>query len=111
MPAQPGPYRRPGKNGWYARLAVPDGTKKSGYRYCVRSLRTEDAAEARRRFPGVYASLQAEFGLIQPRSRQRLRETAEEWFEPVTEGVNSILEAVEEVSGEEVEQDSRTGDW
>jgi len=111
LPTQPGPYRRPGKNGWYARLAVPDGTKRSGYRYCVRSLRTEDAAEARRRFPGVYASLQEEFGLIEPRTRKQLRETAEEWFESVAEGVSSILEAVEEVSGEEVEQDSRTGEY
>jgi integrase len=111
LPAQPSPYRRPGKNGWYARLAVPDGTKRSGYRYCVRSLRTEDAAEARRRFPGVYASLQEEFGLIQPRSRQRLREAAEEWFESVAEGADSLLDAVEQVSGEEVEQDSRTGEY
>ena len=111
MPAQPGPYRRPGKNGWYARLSVPDETKRSGYRYCVRSLKTEDAGEARRRFPGVYASMQEEFGLIQPRSRQQLREAAEEWFESVSEGTDSILDAVEQVSGEEVSQDKRTGSY
>lgn len=90
---------------------MPDGTKRSGYRYCVRSLRTEDSAEARRRFPGIYASLQEEFGLIQPRSRQRLREAAEEWFESVAEGADSVLDAVEQVSGEEVEQDTRTGEY
>ena len=108
MPAQAGPYRRPGKNGWYAHLAVPDGTKRSGYRYCVRSLRTEDAAEARRRFPGVYASLQEEFGLIQPGSRQRLREAAEDWFESVAEGADSLLDAIEQVSRYAAEVDGPT---
>ena len=110
MPAQPGPYQRPGKNGWYARLAVPDKTKRSGYRYSVRSLGTTDLAEARKRFPGVYAELQAEFGLI-TKTRATLRKEAEEWFEAVEQGYASALEAVEGLSGEEVEQDVQTGAW
>ena len=111
MPAQPGPYRRPGKNGWYFRVLVPDATKASGYQAHTRSLRTNDAAEARRRFPGAYASLQEEVGLIEPRTRQRLRNDAEAWFESVAEGAVSLLDAVEQVSGEEVPQDLRTGGY
>jgi len=110
LPAQPGPYRRPGKNGWYARLAVPDKTKRSGYRYSVRSLGTTDLAEARRRFPGVYSEMQAEFGLI-TKTRATLRKEAEEWFDAVEQGYTSVLEAVEGLSGEEVEQDAQTGAW
>lgn len=91
-------------------MAVPDGTKRSGYRYCVRSLRTEDAAEARKRFPGVYASLQEEYGLIQPRTRKQLREAAEEWFESVADRTECIVDAVEQLSGEEIPVDPRTGE-
>lgn len=55
--------------------------------------------------------MQEEFGLIQPRSRQRLRQAAEEWFESVAEGADSLLDAIEQVSGEEVEQDPKTGKY
>ena len=110
MPAQPGPYKRPGRNGWYARLAVPDKTKRSGYRYSVKSLGTTDLADARRRFPGVYAEMQAEFGLI-TKTRATLRKKTEEWFDAVEQGYASALEAVEELSGEGVEQDAQTGAW
>ncbi len=108
--AQPGPYRRPGKNGWYARLAVQDKTKRSGYRYSVRSLGTTDLAEARRRFPGVYAEMQVEFGLIK-KTRGALRKETGEWLDAVEEGYVSALEAVEWLSGEEVQQDGQTGAW
>ena len=92
-------------------MLVPDKTKASGYQAHSRSLRTTDAAEARRRFPGAYASLQEELGLIQPRSRQQLREAAEGWFESVAEGADCLLDAVEQISGEEVQQDLGTGKY
>jgi integrase len=54
--------------------------------------------------------MQVEFGLI-TKTRAALRAEAEEWFGSVEQGYNSMLEAVEELSGKEVEQDVRTGTW
>jgi integrase len=110
MPRQPGPYRRPGKEGWYVRLLVPDTTKKSGYRYTVKSLRTTSLTEARKRFPLVYADLQAEHGLRAPR-REALRSEVENWFESLGDRTVSMLEAVEGISRFEVDQDSHTGEF
>ena len=53
MPAQPKPYRRPGKNGYYCRLIVPKDDGK-GYKAIVLSLGTSDPREARSEVGAFY---------------------------------------------------------
>ena len=109
MPAQPKPYRRPGKNGYYCRLILPKDDGK-GYRAIVRSLGTSDPREARRRFPGAYARLQEEAGLAD-HSPQYIRRRVQEAIEFIAEGLSEIDEEVERISEQKVRQDMITGEY
>ena len=109
MPAQPKPYRRPGKSGYYCRLMLPKADGK-GYRAIVRSLGTSDHREARRRFPGAYARLQEEAGLTD-HSPQYIRRRVQEAVESIEEGFSDIEEEVERISGQKLKRDINSGDY
>ena len=107
MPSQPKPYKRPGKSGYYARLSIPDRDHPGRYKAVVRSLKTSDPNEARKRFPGVYAALQLAHGLREE-TRDDTRGEVERWLRPLEDGHVDLKEAIEEISGAEVEWDEDT---
>ena len=109
MSAQPKPYRRPGKSGYYCRLMVPKPDGK-GYRAVVRSLGTSDLREARKRFPAAYARLQEEAGLAE-QSPSYIRERIPEALQAIAAGITDIEDEVGRISGQEVVRDEDSGEF
>ena len=109
MSAQPKPYRRPGKSGYYCRLMAPK-TDGKGYRAIVRSLGTSDLREARKRFPAAYARLQEEAGVTE-QSPSYIRERIPEALQAIAAGVTDIEEELSRISGQKIVRDEDSGEF
>jgi integrase len=107
--AQPKPYRRPGKSGYYCRLMVPKPEGK-GYRAAVRSLGTSDLREARKRFPAAYARLQEEEGITE-HSPSYIRERIPEALQSIKAGVSEVEDEVARISGQKLTRDIDSGEF